>query len=143
MSIMMIPDSLKLALRNRYKSHPDDDGEFSETAMEHEWTVKYCYSEWSGYHDESNYYSYSTTVLDHEPVLSDNQEWHRVETPPDIREWYTEVLQGYDIVDIYKIHKSCGYPEYYSKTIIKIDCTDSEYQYTRPLWIMAESNKSR
>ena len=80
MSVLMIPESLKLALRRRYKSDTGEDGEFRESGTDHEWTVSFSYSEWSGYHDESNYYSYSTTIMDHEPVLPDNQEWYRAKS---------------------------------------------------------------
>ncbi len=143
MSTLMIPDSLKLALRSLYRSDPCDDGKIREIEKDHEWTIIYSYSEWSGYHDENNYYSYTTTVLDHEPALPDTREWYCAKMLPRNREMYEKLLSGYSILEICEFQKSCGYPEYYNKTIIKIDSVDPEYQYTRPLWILDDSSKSR
>jgi len=139
MSTLMIPESLKQVLRKRYELKDT----FMESEQDHEWTITYSFSEWSGYHDECNYYSYSTSVLDHEPVLSDRQEWYRTEMLPQNKEMYEKLLHEYNIADIYEIHKSCGYPEYYSRIVIKLDCPDPEYHYTNPLWILDEDSKSR
>ena len=143
MNTLRIPDSLKQALRSCYESDPDEDGEITEKETENTWSVSYSYSEWSGYHDESNYHSYSTIVLDHEPAMPNSQEWHLTEMLPQNREFYAKLFHGYDIKDLYQISKSCDYPEDYSETIIKLDCSDPDYQYTRPLWVIRASSTCR
>ncbi len=140
MSAMMIPNSLKKALRSRYEDEPNN---VHESGTDHEWTITYSFSEWSGYHDETNYYSYSTTILDHEPDLSDSQDWFRVKMLPQNKEYYAKLFQGFDIVDLYEISKRCGYPEHYSKTVIKLNCPEPDSRCANPLWILTESSKFR
>lgn len=54
MSTLMIPDQLKNALRKRYSGA--ENRHITEKATEHEWSVSFGYSVWSGYHDEDDYY---------------------------------------------------------------------------------------
>ena len=143
MSTLMIPDSLKLALRDLHKEDPENNAEFTESEKEHEWIVTYSYSEYSGYHDESNIYVYTTTVLDHEPVLEDAQEWRLREEYPGVREKYEKLFHGYHIVDMTSYTKHDQFFHFFSIKIIKLDCSDPEYPYTRPLWVLFEEEDCR
>ena len=137
----VVPEDLKKLLRN-YVSY--GNGTVSETSGGNIWKVSDSDSEFSGYHDEENYYTCMAAVSDHEitlrPILD------REKMRPDDEKRFSKLFQDYEIMDITQSYYSES--DWPWKTIHRIHARIRSHDPETgspmpPLWIVIEDTKTR